>query len=42
MSEFYYPDLSRGVRWNDPAFQFDWPAPPMVMSDRDRAYSDFE
>jgi dTDP-4-dehydrorhamnose 3,5-epimerase len=42
MSEFYYPELSRGVRWNDPAFQFDWPAQPMVMSDRDRAYPDFE
>src|SRR3984957_10691953 len=42
MSEFYYPESSRGVRWNDPAFQFDWPAEPTVMSDRDRAYPNFE
>ena len=25
MSEFYHPELSRGVRWNDPAFQIAWP-----------------
>jgi dTDP-4-dehydrorhamnose 3,5-epimerase len=42
MSEFYHPELSRGVRWNDPAFQIDWPAEPVVMSDRDRTYPDFE
>jgi dTDP-4-dehydrorhamnose 3,5-epimerase len=41
MSEFYHPELSRGVRWNDPAFQIYWPAQPVVMSDRDRTYSDF-
>jgi dTDP-4-dehydrorhamnose 3,5-epimerase len=42
MSEFYYPELSRGVRWNDPAFQIEWPTQPIVISDRDRTYSDFE
>ena len=42
MSEFYYSELSRGVRWNDPAFQIDWPAQPVVMSDRDRTYPDFK
>lgn len=41
ISEFYKPDLSRGVRWNDPAFGIVWPAEPEVMSDRDRAYADF-
>ncbi len=41
MSEFYYPELSRGVRWNDPAFQIEWPAQAIVMSDRDRNYPDF-
>lgn len=25
MSRFYHPDLARGVRWNDPAFQIEWP-----------------
>jgi dTDP-4-dehydrorhamnose 3,5-epimerase len=42
MSEFYYPELSRGVRWDDPAFQIDWPSRPEAISDRDRTYADFE
>jgi dTDP-4-dehydrorhamnose 3,5-epimerase len=42
MSEFYYPELSRGVRWNDPAFQIEWPAQPVVMSDRDGTYPNFD
>jgi dTDP-4-dehydrorhamnose 3,5-epimerase len=42
MSEFYYPELSRGVRWNDPAFRIEWPAQPVIMSQRDRTYPDFE
>ncbi len=25
ISEFYHPELSRGVRWDDPAFQIIWP-----------------
>jgi dTDP-4-dehydrorhamnose 3,5-epimerase len=41
MSEFYYPELSRGVRWNDSAFQIEWPAAPVLMSERDRTYPDF-
>ena len=41
MSEFYYPDSARGVRWDDPAFGIDWPAHPTTMSDRDRSYPDF-
>jgi dTDP-4-dehydrorhamnose 3,5-epimerase len=42
MSEFYYPELSRGVRWNDPTFQIQWPWEPLVMSERDRAIPDFK
>jgi dTDP-4-dehydrorhamnose 3,5-epimerase len=41
MSEIYYPELSRGARWDDPAFHIDWPAQPVIMSDRDRSYPDF-
>jgi dTDP-4-dehydrorhamnose 3,5-epimerase len=41
MSEFYYPELSRGARWNDPVFQIAWPSPPAVISERDRSYPDF-
>ena len=31
----------RGARWDDPAFAIEWPAPPAVISDRDRTYPDF-
>jgi dTDP-4-dehydrorhamnose 3,5-epimerase len=42
MSEFYYPEAARGVRWNDPAFGINWPSPAEVISERDRTYPDFE
>jgi dTDP-4-dehydrorhamnose 3,5-epimerase len=41
MSECYYPDAGRGVRWDDPTFQIVWPAEVEVISDRDRTYPDF-
>lgn len=42
MSESYYPELSRGVRWNDPAFEIAWPDAVAVISERDKNYPDFE
>ena len=42
MSEFYHPELARGVRWNDPAFGIVWPGFVEVISDRDQTYPDFE
>jgi dTDP-4-dehydrorhamnose 3,5-epimerase len=42
MSEFYTPELARGVRWDDPAFQIVWPEKIEVISERDRTYADFE
>ncbi len=41
MSEFYAPRAARGFRWNDRAFDIQWPEPVTVMSDRDRSYPDF-
>lgn len=44
MSYPYVADAARGVRWDDPAFTIDWPAPPLggrIISERDRSYSDF-
>ncbi len=37
MSEFYFPELARGIRWNDPAVGIRWPLPDPVLSERDRA-----
>jgi dTDP-4-dehydrorhamnose 3,5-epimerase len=42
MSEFYYPELSRGVRWDDPAFQIVWPGRVEVISLQDKSYPNFE
>jgi dTDP-4-dehydrorhamnose 3,5-epimerase len=42
ISEFYHPELARGVRWNDPAFEIVWPEPVEVISERDRTYPDFQ
>jgi dTDP-4-dehydrorhamnose 3,5-epimerase len=41
MSEFYSPESSQGVRWNDPAFGIGWPSSPSVISDRDKSYADY-
>lgn len=42
MSEFYHPESYRGFRYNDPAFDFRWPAEPAVISDKDRTFPDFD
>lgn len=41
MSEFYHPESSRGIRWNDPAFRIDWPRNEGLISASDRKYADF-
>jgi dTDP-4-dehydrorhamnose 3,5-epimerase len=42
MSDFYAPAADRGLRYDDPAFGFRWPAAPAVISARDRSYPDFD
>jgi dTDP-4-dehydrorhamnose 3,5-epimerase len=41
ISEFHSPESARGVRWDDPAFQIEWPEKVQVISDRDRSYPNF-
>jgi len=41
ISEFYAPEYSRGVRWNDPAFSIRWPEAQRFLSDRDKGFPDF-
>jgi dTDP-4-dehydrorhamnose 3,5-epimerase len=38
MSESYYPELARGVRWDDPRLGIKWPLPDPILSERDRSY----
>ena len=42
MSEMYSPASYRGIRYNDPAFGFRWPMEPLVISEKDRSYPDFD
>jgi dTDP-4-dehydrorhamnose 3,5-epimerase len=42
MSEYYYAESARGVRWDDPAFQIVWPSEVAVISERDRTYPNWE
>jgi dTDP-4-dehydrorhamnose 3,5-epimerase len=41
ISNAYVPEAARGVRWDDPVFGIEWPAPPTVISERDRTFADF-
>jgi dTDP-4-dehydrorhamnose 3,5-epimerase len=41
MGAHYNPSLSRGVRWNDPAFSIAWPMRPAHLNARDAAYPDY-
>jgi dTDP-4-dehydrorhamnose 3,5-epimerase len=42
MSEFHRPEGARGVRWDDPRFNIEWPRTPAVISERDATYPDFD
>lgn len=42
MTSFYRPASARGIRWNDPRFQIQWPIiDGMILSERDRAFPDY-
>jgi dTDP-4-dehydrorhamnose 3,5-epimerase len=41
VSEFYAPELERGIRWNDPHFNIQWPLKPTIISDKDAKHPDF-
>ena len=42
VDEFYAPEYERGIRWDDPRFKIDWPVDPVVISDKDRSWPDFD
>ena len=41
ISNIYKPDFSRGIRWNDPFFNIDWPVEVSEISKKDLSYVDF-
>jgi dTDP-4-dehydrorhamnose 3,5-epimerase len=42
MSQFHMPEAGgSGIRWDDPAFQIEWPVADPILNARDRSYPDF-
>ena len=41
MSTPYAPEAASGVRWNDAAFQIEWPIADLIVGERDLAFPDF-
>lgn len=37
-SRAYTPGAERGLRWNDPVLDIDWPIPPVVLSRKDASW----
>lgn len=42
VSQEYKPEYERGLRWNDPAFNIEWPLEPTVMSEKDKSWPPFK
>lgn len=42
VSQYYAPELERGIRWDDPKFAIQWPLRPTVVSDKDSRHPDFD
>ena len=42
VTEFYSPESERGIRWNDPRFNIEWPDQPLIISDKDQNHPDFD
>ena len=42
MTHEFVPDSFFGVRWDDPAFGIIWPIQPVLMSQRDASFHDYQ
>ena len=42
VSEFYAPEMERGVRFDDPQFAISWPFAPLDLSRKDANWRDFD
>lgn len=41
MTHLYTPGSAAGIRWNDPAFNIQWPFEPTILSEKDKSFPDF-
>lgn len=42
MSEYYSGEHTRGIRWNDPKFNIQWPIKNPILSDKDRNWPKYK
>ena len=42
VSQFYTPGKEKGIRWNDPLFNIQWPIDQPILSEKDAIHPDFE
>lgn len=42
VDEFYSPENEKGIRFDDPKFDLQWPDAPTVISDKDKSFRDFD
>jgi len=40
-SNQYHPDAERGIRYNDPLFNFEWPYKPLHISEKDASWPNY-
>jgi dTDP-4-dehydrorhamnose 3,5-epimerase len=41
-SKSYEPSAERGIRYDDPAFNFSWPVEPKIISEKDQNHPNFK
>ncbi len=41
VTEFYTPQVERGIRWNDTAFNIEWPVPIEIYTEKDMSHPNF-
>ena len=42
LSQKYFKDTERGVKWNDSRFNIQWPIEPLIISERDQNHPKYE
>ncbi len=42
ISQYYYPEYSKGIRWDDPEFSIKWPSELPILSEKDSKYANFK
>tara|TARA_B100000586_G_scaffold87968_1_gene62442 strand:+ start:2051 stop:2584 length:534 start_codon:yes stop_codon:yes gene_type:complete len=42
MTAIYKPELSSGIRWDDPIFNIQWPNSSPILSEKDASYSNYQ